>query len=224
MNILGDKIFKTRKITPLSKKSIRIIKKDLEKYQELAKEFGAADSKIIKANRVRFDDRVRIKCRVPRCHLYGSSPNCPPHTPGIDTMRRTMKKFRWAILVKHELTNLDDFVDQKKWLKGHEKHQRKIHDIVSAIESVAFNDGYYFSVGFAAGGCKTTLCSGMACQFLDSGRCRFPLKARPSMEGVGIDAFDLITRAGWDVFPIASKYADTDSIKCAISVGIIFIN
>jgi len=26
------------------------------------------------------------------------------------------------------------------------------------------------------------------------------------------------------VYPIASKYADTDSIKCAVSVGIIFIN
>jgi hypothetical protein len=44
------------------------------------------------------------------------------------------------------------------------------------------------------------------------------------MEGVGIDAFDLIARVGWDVYPIASKYADIDSIKCAVSVGIIFIN
>jgi len=139
-------------------------------------------------------------------------------------MKRTMKKFRWAILVKHELTELDDFLDQEKWLKGHEKHQRKIHDIVCAIESIAFNDGYYLSAGFSAGGCKTALCSGRVCQFLDSGRCRFPHRSRPSMEGVGIDAFDLIARVGWDVYPIASKYADIDSIKCAISVGIIFIN
>jgi len=222
---MEDKIiFKTKKIIPLSKKSKRTVKGDLEKYRKLAQDFGAADSKIIPSGWVRFDERVRMKCRVPRCHLYGSSPNCPPHTPDIDTMKRTMKKFRWALLVKHELSKLDDFIDQKKWLKDHEKHQKKIHDIVSAIESIAFNDGYYFSVGFSAGGCKTALCSGMPCQFLDSGRCRFPLKARPSMEGVGIDAFDLIVKAGWDVYPIASKYADTDSIKCAVSVGIIFIN
>ena len=222
--MIDGKKFKTKKIIPLSKKTRITIKKDLEKYRKLAKEFGAADSKIIPADRVRFDDRVRLKCRVPRCHLYGSSPNCPPHTPDIDTMKKTMKKYRWAVLVKYDVPDIDDFVDQKKWLKGHEKHQRKIHDIVSAIESIAFNDGYYFSVAFSAGGCKTALCSGMACQFLDSGRCRFPLKARPSMEGVGIDAFDLIANAGWDVYPIASKHADTDSIKCAVSVGIIFIN
>lgn len=222
--MIDGKKFKTKKIIPLSKKTRTTIKKDLEKYRKLAKEFGAADSKIIPADRVRFDDRVRLKCRVPRCHLYGSSPNCPPHTPDIDTMKKTMKKYRWAVLVKYDVPDIDDFVDQKKWLKGHEKHQRKIHDIVSAIESIAFNDGYYFSVAFSAGGCKTALCSGMACQFLDSGRCRFPLKARPSMEGVGIDAFDLIANAGWDVYPIASKYADPDSIKCAVSVGIIFIN
>jgi predicted metal-binding protein len=222
--MIDGKKFKTKKIIPLTNKTRITIKKDLEKYRKLAKELGAADSKIIPADRVRFDERVRMKCRVPRCHLYGSSPNCPPHTPDIDTMKKTMKKYRWAVLVKYDVPDIDDFVDQKKWLKGHEKHQRKIHDIVSAIESIAFNDGYYFSVGFSAGGCKTALCSGMACQFLDSGRCRFPLKARPSMEGVGIDAFDLIARVGWDVYPIASKYADPDSIKCAVSVGIIFIN
>ena len=222
--MINGKKFKTKKIIPLTKKTRATVKKDLEKYGKLAKDFGATDSKIIPAGWVKFDERVRMKCRVPRCHLYGSSPNCPPHTPDIDTMKRTMKKFRWAVLVKHDVPNTDDFVDQKKWLKGHEKHQRKIHDIVSAIESIAFNDGYYFSTGFSAGGCKTALCSGMFCKSLDSGRCRFPLKARPSMEGVGIDAFDLIVKAGWDVYPIASKYADTDSIKCAVSVGIIFIN
>ena len=89
------RIFKTKKIIPLSKKSRRTIKGDLEKYRKLAKDFGAADSKIIPSGWVRFDERVRMKCRVPRCHLYGSSPNCPPHTPDIGFMKKTMKKYRW---------------------------------------------------------------------------------------------------------------------------------
>ncbi len=218
------KSFKTKKIIALSGKTGNVLKKDLEKYQKLALDFGASDSIAIPSKWVKFDERVRMKCRVPGCHLYGSSPNCPPHTPDIDTMKRTMKKYKRAIFVKYDVPAIEDFVDQKKWLKGHEKHQRKIHDIVSAVESVAFNDGYYFATGFSAGGCKTTLCSGMPCQFFDSGRCRFPLKARPSMEGVGIDAFGLITKVGWEVYPIASKYADTGSIRCAVAVGIIFIN
>ena len=219
-----EKKFKTQKVIPLNKKAGSTLKTDLEKYQTITGEMGATDSRIIPARWVRFDERVRIKCKVPGCHLYGSSPNCPPHTPEIDFMKKTMKKYRWALLVKYDVPQKEDFVDQKKWLKDHEKHQRKIHDIVSAIESIASNDGYYFAVGFSSGGCKTALCSGLVCQFFDSGRCRFPLKARPSMEGVGIDAFNLITRAGWDVYPIGSKYADPDSIKCAVSAGIIFIN
>ncbi len=219
-----EKKFKTQKVIPLHKKARNNLKTDLEKYRTIAGEMGASDSRIIPARWVRFDERVRMKCKVPGCHLYGSSPNCPPHTPEIDFMRKTMKKYRRALLVKYDVPQLQDFVDQKKWLKDHEKHQRKIHDIVSAIESIASNDGYYFAVGFSSGGCKTALCSGLVCQFFDSGRCRFPLKARPSMEGAGIDAFDLITKAGWDVYPIGSKYADPDSIKCAVSAGIIFIN
>jgi len=218
------KFLKARKIIDLKKKPSSTLKKDLQNYTAFAVEMGASDTRIIPAGTVRFDERVRLKCSVPKCHLYGSSPNCPPYTPGVSDMRKTMKKYRWAVVVKHDVEQVEDFVDQKKWLKGHEKHQRKIHDLVSAVESAAYNDGYYFAAGFAAGGCKTTLCSGQPCGFLDSGRCRFPLKARPSMEGVGIDAFDLITRLGWDVYPIASKYTDPGSIECAVSVGIVFIN
>jgi len=216
--------FKTRKITDLKRKSSITLRKDLENYLVFAREVGATDSKIIPSKWVKFDERVRIKCEVPKCYLYGSSPNCPPYTPDVETMRKTMKKYKWAVVLKDDVKPIEDFVDQKKWLKAHEKHQRKIHDMVSAVESAAFNDGYYFAVGFSAGGCKTALCSGLVCQFLDSGRCRFPLKARPSMEGVGIDTYGLATKVGWDIYPIASRYADPDSIKCAISVGIVFIN
>ncbi len=218
------KDLKARKIIDLKKKPSSTLKRDLQNYMSFAMEMGASDTRIVSAGTVRFDERVRLKCSVPKCHLYGSSPNCPPYTPDVADMRKTMKKYRWAVVIKHDVGQVEDFVDQKKWLKGHEKHQRKIHDLVSAVESVAYNDGYYFAAGFAAGGCKTALCSGQPCGFLDSGRCRFPLKARPSMEGVGIDAFDLIARLGWDVYPIASKYTDPGSIECAVSVGIVFIN
>jgi predicted metal-binding protein len=219
-----EKRFKTKRIIPLNEKNRTTLKADLEKYCGIAVEMGASDSIIIPSKWVKFDERVRLKCQVPGCHLYGSSPNCPPYTPEIDFMRKTMKRYRWAVLVKYDVPHKEDFVDQKKWLKDHEKHQGKMHDIVSAVESIASNDGYYFAVGFSSGGCKTALCSGLVCKFLDSGRCRFPLKARPSMEGVGIDAFDIITRAGWEVYPIGSRYAKPDSIKCAVSAGIIFVN
>jgi len=200
------------------------IEKDLNAYRKKAIEFGSADAKVIPASWVSVDERVRLKCMVPRCHLYGESANCPPYTPKPDEMRKTLKKYKWAILFKTDVNPKEDFIDNEKWHSGHMQHQAKIHEIAGKIESLAFNDGYYFATGFAAGGCKTALCKGQYCQVLDSGRCRFPVKSRPSMEGVGIDVFDIATRVGWDIYPVAHKDADPDSIKCVISVGIVFIS
>lgn len=203
--------------------SPEVVKEDLERYCQKALEWGASDVKIIPACDVVVDERVRIKCRVPRCHLYGENANCPPHAPSLEEMRKVLSKYRHALLVRHNVIPEEDFIDDKKWHRAHIVHQRKIHDIVSRIESLAFNDGYYFALAFGAGGCKTALCSGEICQFLDSGRCRFPLKSRPSMEGVGIDVFDLTVRVGWDIYPLAHWEVDPQSIPCALSIGIVFI-
>jgi predicted metal-binding protein len=200
-----------------------ILKKNLESYLALALEQGAAAAVIVPASSVRIDERVRLKCRVPRCHLYGESPNCPPHTPPPAEMRATLKKYSRAVLFQVRVEPKSDFVDGEQWHTAHMKHQRKVHDIVSAVEAAAFNDGHYLAAGFGAGGCKTALCGGQFCQVFDSGRCRFPLKSRPSMEGVGIDVFRLVTEVGWDVYPVAVRGVDPDSIGCAISVGIVFI-
>jgi predicted metal-binding protein len=196
---------------------------DLEKYRRMALELGATDAKVIPAAMVTVDERVRLKCSFPRCHLYGETPNCPPYTPEPEFMRKALSKYSYAVLFKTDVLPKEDFVDDKKWYRGHEAHQNQTGQIVSQIESVAFNDGYYFALGFGAGGCKTSLCKGMYCQFLDSGRCRFPLRSRSSMEGVGIDVFRLVTEVGWEVYPVAHCNVDPDTIKCAVSVGIVFV-
>ncbi|OIO03561.1 hypothetical protein COY52_11675 [Candidatus Desantisbacteria bacterium CG_4_10_14_0_8_um_filter_48_22] len=212
---------KARKIT--LKVSKEQLKKDLEKYRKAAIDLGAKAAKVVPAYFVAFDDRVRLKCAVPRCHLYGESANCPPHVPPVSEMRRTLRKFKYAVLFKTEVEPKEDFVGDKQWLAGHMRHQGKIHEIGSSVESLAFSDGYYFATAFGAGGCKTALCGGQYCQSLDSGRCRFPLKSRPSMEGAGIDVFRTATKAGWDIYSVGARGVDPDSIKCAVSVGIVFI-
>ena len=52
-------------------------------------------------------------------------------------------------------------------------------------ERQAYKDGYHLAMGFGGGSCKDYLCQGLVCQFLDSGRCRFPHRARPAMEAAG---------------------------------------
>lgn len=200
-----------------------IVREDLERYRGEAIKMGATDAKVIPATSVRIDERVRMKCSVPRCHLYGESPNCPPYTPSPDEMRKVIEKYSYAILTKNDVIPKEEFIDDEKWHHSHIQHQSKTHDIVSHLEAFAFNDGYYLALAFAAGGCKTALCRGLTCQFLDSGRCRFPLKARPSMEAVGIDVYEVACRVGWDIYPVAHKDVDFESIPCAISIGVVFI-
>jgi predicted metal-binding protein len=213
----------TRRILKADEISKETLMKDLERYKEKALEFGASDAAIVPAGSVVVDERVRLKCSQPRCYLYGEEPYCPPHTPEPEFMRKALGKFQWAVLVKNDVYPPEDFTDRGKWFKGHIKHQRKTNEIVSKIESIAYVDGYYFAIGFGAGGCKTTLCEGELCLMMDGGRCRFPLKARSSMEAVGIDVFDIVNKAGWEIYPCHGSDLG-HYIPCGVSVGIVFIH
>jgi len=82
--------------------------------------------------------------------------------------------------------------------------------LVSALESLAFYDGHYLAVGFAAGSCKSTYCYKAECAVLKGERCRNELRSRPSMEAVGIDAYRLAAEAGWDIYPIGSDCSPQD--------------
>ena len=51
---------------------------DLEKYRQHTIQLGATDAKIITADMVIIDERVRAKCIYPKCEYYGTSAHCPP--------------------------------------------------------------------------------------------------------------------------------------------------
>ncbi len=96
-------------------------------------------------------------------------------------------------------------------------------EIAAKIELLACADGYHFAMGFGAGSCVDSLCDGKLCKMLDSGRCPYILRARPSMEAVGIDVFGLVNKVGWTIYPCYSS-VDPKSVPSAISVGIVFIH
>ena len=68
-------------------------------------------------------------------------------------MRKIIKRYSYAVLMKNDVLPVEDFVDDEKWHKTHMAHQGKTHGIVSAVEALAFNDGHYFAAGFVAEGC-----------------------------------------------------------------------
>lgn len=99
---------------------------------------------------------------------------------------------------------------------------RQIGDIVTEIENLAFYDRHYLSVSLAAGSCNFILCNFQECQVLKNKPCRFPLRARPSMEASSMDVYKMVTEAGWDIFPIGSSCKPMD-IPQGILVGIVLV-
>jgi len=200
------------------------LKADLERYCHMALELGASGAVIIPASWVTIDERVRLKCVVPRCIRAGETPFCPPYALELDLVRQALSRFSWAILFKCDVGPIEEYAPGKGTAKGEQRKTLLFHqksaEVVYQVERQAYKDGYHLAMGFGGGSCKDYLCRGVICQFLDSGRCRFPHRARPAMEAVGMDVFALINRVGWESYALLD---DLSLVPCAITVGIVFI-
>jgi len=212
----------TARIIP-TQVSEEVLKADLENYRQKALQLGASQATVIPANWVEVDERVRLKCNIPPCPHYKRCANCPPHVPEPEFMRKALSRFNMAVLFKHDIVPVEDFADITRYFPHGQKHQRKTTEIAAEIESLAFADGYYFAIGFGSGSCQDGFCNGMLCQMLDSGRCPFYLRSRPSMEAVSINVCGLVTKVGWEIYPIYRR-VDPELVPCAISIGIVFIH
>jgi predicted metal-binding protein len=198
------------------------LKEDLNHLKQKAIDLGASMAEIIPAEWVELDERVRLKCRVPMCSHYGKSAHCPPNSPDPDFMRRAFSRYRWAILFALDVIPVSEFSDRPVQQKAGIKWTRRIMEITGRLETAAFGNGYYLATGFSQFSCNAALCESKPCQVLQGNKCAHPLKARPSMEGVGIDAFRLVTKAGWEIYPIY-RSVDPGAVPRAMSVGIVFV-
>ena len=200
-----------------------ILQQDLEKYRQRALELGATDARIITTDIVVVDERVRAKCIHPLCGSYGTSANCPPNIGDVDLMRKAVNNFQYAIFSKLEVP-ADKLAGPEAREKGLSfAYSRKNAEIVAKIEAEAFYDGYYLATGFASGSCKRLFCPDVECSALKPGQpCRAPLKARASMEAVGMDVYAMATRAGWDIYPLG-RAAPPPEVPCGAMFGLVLI-
>lgn len=195
---------------------------DLEKYRQRALDLGATQAKIISAQEIVVDDRVPLKCQIPRCFGYGAGAHCPPHTLKPAELREILRLYEWAILMIKEVPP-EIIVRDKATIKERVNAYQQMFKIVSELESLAFYDGHYLAFGFGAGSCRHTFCGQQEnCQAFEGKRCRFPLLARPSMEAVGIDVYKMVAQAGWDIYPIGSG-AKPGDIPKGILAGIVIV-
>jgi predicted metal-binding protein len=178
---------------------------------EVALQAGATGARIIPAGEVAVDERVRLKCLVPRCAGYGQFLTCPPHVMSVDAFTKVLSGYKWGLLVQVEAKGIDsadkgkgridrDFL--KKMKKPHDLYKRKLLEVVETVESAAFKEGMCFAAGFVGGSC--VLC-GRCVRDKSSDACRHPFRARPAMEAVGIDVVRTARNAGLPIHLSSSK-------------------
>ncbi|MFA6332158.1 MAG: DUF2284 domain-containing protein [Methanoregula sp.] len=178
---------------------------------------GAADARIIPANEIVVEDRVREKCRT-GCFEYGKHLTCPPYTPEVEDFRRSLGEYQYAMIVKFRseaefpeeiryslMQIMIDPVAKKEtkesaitFLTAFVHEGNRLHMIMLDLEKTAFNAGYPFALATVFGpGCR--LCE--TCN-IAGGQCNRPTMKRHCPEGLGINVVKTAEHAGMPIqFP-----------------------
>ncbi len=175
------------------------LQEDLERYRHKALEMGASQAVVIPVQDIIVDERVIMKCRIPRCFGYGTGAHCPPHAMKPAELQELLKKYHHAVFFLMQVPP-EVIVRDRATIKERVAAFQQIYKIISELESMAFYDGHYLAFGFGAGSCRHTFCAQQEnCQALEGKRCRFSLLARPSMEAVGMDVYKMAAAQDWEI-------------------------
>ena len=183
-------------------------KKPVADILSALKKEGAAQAREIRVGDVVLDERVRLKCQIPLCDSYGRNLMCPPNLPPVEEFRKSLARFSTALLLQVSAPvrgpsaagpSKDVFAPAKQ-----------LHELVNRGEKMAFEKGFHFATGLIGGCCR--LCDECVAVRGEK-KCRFPFKARPSMEAMGIDVSATLETTGLAVtFPISDRVVWTGLI------------
>ena len=142
---------------------------------------GADAATVIDTGKIVTAEWVRMKCLY-GCDDNGSYRTCPPNSPEPAATRRLVDGFRRAILLKG---------GPHRGRENSDPMSRKLNDAALKLEGELFLAGFFKAWTMGAGPCD--YCG--TCEL--DGPCVAPERARPSMEGCGIDVFTTVRNAGW---------------------------
>lgn len=197
---------------------------------EKAVEFGATRAIPILAQNVFVDPRAKYKCFIPICRRLGTNLCCPPFSPSVDEIIRLRDSYQSALLIQCA-GKPEEFTYEATARGAQLKYYLRLNNIVSAIESLAQKEGYYLAIGFGGGHCKICghgidpeiKCAGVVGGRPHWNRCRYPLRARPAVESVGIDVFRTARKAG-----IAASFhgitSEVEKVPTGSTFGVVFID
>jgi predicted metal-binding protein len=165
---------------------------DLTEWCDRAVALGAAAATPMPSAKVVVAEWVRMKCLF-GCDEPGVHKTCPPKAPPVEQTRRLTGEFERAILLE-----VGPFVGPEK----SDDESRRLNDIGLALERELFLAGFYKAWLMGAGPCDA--CG--ACTRGDD--CPTPERARPSMEGCGLDVYATARNAGRRIEVVRTRDAE----------------
>lgn len=151
---------------------------DQDHFLSLCKTLDAVNAKYIDTQSIETGHWVRYKCRF-GCRRYNQSLCCPPHSPEVDETRKMISEFTLGLLI-------------------HFKTLAEVTQAIVKIERELFLRNYYKVISFGGGPCKL-------CKTCEKTACKFPMLARPSMEGCGIDVYATVMNNNFPIHVLTSK-------------------
>lgn len=142
-----------------------------------AKRLGFSFSRIMEASEIVVEPWVRLKCKF-GCAHYNQSLTCPPYSFDGTKMHTILCRYKHALLVQGTPPS------------------QQFHERLLALERALCLAGHPEALAFGAGPCS--VCPN--CPTKD--HCRFPEKARPSLEACGVDVYETARRAGLCINPV----------------------
>ncbi len=207
----------------------------VENYKVLEKvalKMGFFEAKVILADDVVVEDRVRLRCMI-GCPHYGKGLRCPPYTPNIDEFRKILKDYSFVMVVKLKPRKTSEEIlaqyapakeeEARLWNRDLDsgsiksdfaKHYRSSLMDLLELERAAFKRGYVFATAFFAGRCL--LCE--ECN-VENGECLNPSISHPSAEAMGINMLKTAENAGMNL-----KFGTGDELTSMTPMAILLID
>ena len=175
---------------------------------------GATDAKVISVKSIPVDPRIIELCKTPGCEGFGQCANCPPHVMDAKMAARWITSFDRGLVIKLDL--LPSQIMDSDYLI----HFRKMFMMVTALERIAKQRGFGGATALGAGSCKPVFCPEKPCAVLKGKDCSYAHLARPSLEAIGINVFQLCRTLGWSIHKIL-RDTDPKTIPSASLVGLV---
>lgn len=147
--------------------------------------YGYRDFRLIKGSDIVVAPWVRLKCQF-GCSSYGKLACCPPNTSSVDECVQIFKSYERAVIFRfNKCFDIPEERHQWSW---------KINRELLTLEKKLFCAGYHKAFLLFMDSCAACLtCMPTRIE------CKQPDMSRPSPEGMAVDVFQTVRKAGYEI-------------------------